>query len=150
MGGGESSSQPYDALGGQYASFSGGTPPSDYSWLTALGKGVEAGARTYGSESQSHANYETGSPGYPQQNNSGLNVGSRQQEIALDERIFDSKKQQDLALALQRLFAEKQKPIVPDTGAAKYWYVDPRAQTNYALPEASQLYGTPQGQNIGF
>ena len=148
MGGGQEQ-QPYDALGGQYASFSGGTPPSDYSWLTALGKGVEAGAKTYGSESQSHANYETGAPSYHQQN-TGTDVGSRPQSIALDDRIFQNQKQQELALALQRLFAQKQNVITPDTGAAKYWYVDPRAQQQYAMPEASQLYGTPEGQNIGF
>ena len=44
-GGGSSTGQPYDLLGGQYASFSGGTPGYDWS---ALGKGIAQGAQSFG------------------------------------------------------------------------------------------------------
>ncbi len=58
MGGGsQSSSQPYDELGGQYASFSGGTPGFDYS---GLGLGVSKGLGQFGSGISSGAQAAAG------------------------------------------------------------------------------------------
>ena len=67
MGGGESSAPPVDLLGGQYASFSGGTPGFDYA---GLGKAVGGGLQQFGSSmaNQPVPNYMTGTPNFAQAN----------------------------------------------------------------------------------
>ena len=44
-GGGSSTGQPYDLLGGQYASFSGGTPSNDINWWGLAGKGLQSAGK---------------------------------------------------------------------------------------------------------
>jgi hypothetical protein len=79
MGGGSSSagSQPYDELGGQYASFTGGTPGFDYA---ALGKALGGGISQFGSSlsAGSHQNYMTNTPNLPQ---SGISSASPQTNV---------------------------------------------------------------------
>jgi hypothetical protein len=80
MGGGDSggsSGQPYDELGGQYASFSGGTPGMDY---TALGKILSEGLNQYGNavSASGKGNYMTNTPNMPQ---SGITSASPQTNV---------------------------------------------------------------------
>ena len=67
MGGGESSAPPVDLLGGQYASFTGGTPSYDWS---GLGAGVGKGLQQFGASMQNQPtpNYMTGTPSFAQAN----------------------------------------------------------------------------------
>jgi hypothetical protein len=80
MGGGDSSAssgQPYDELGGQYASFTGGTPGLDYS---ALGQALSKGLGQYGSalSAEGKQNYMTNTPNLPQ---SGISAASPQTNV---------------------------------------------------------------------
>jgi hypothetical protein len=79
MGGGDSSagSQPYDNLGGEYASFTGGTPGIDYA---SLGKALGGGISQFGSSlsAGSHQNYMTNTPNLPQ---SSISAASPQTNV---------------------------------------------------------------------
>jgi len=101
MGGGESSSPPTDLLGGQYASFSGGTPLPDYS---ALGQGVSKGMQQFGGAiaNQPQQNYMTGATIPQQQNYQGASLPP-----TLIPSVQDLKQnsKNDLAEAIQRLMA---------------------------------------------
>ena len=102
MGGGESSSPPTDLLGGQYASFSGGTPLPDYA---ALGQGVSKGFNQLGAAVASPAqqNYMTGATIPQQQNYGGATLPPTLIPSVQDLTKDNSKN--DLAEAIQRLMA---------------------------------------------
>ena len=102
MGGGESSSPPTDLLGGQYASFSGGTPLPDYS---SLGQGVSKGMQQFGSAiaNQPQQNYMTGATIPQQQNYGGATLPPTLIPSVQDLTKDNSKN--DLAEAIQRLMA---------------------------------------------
>jgi hypothetical protein len=102
-GGGQSSGQPYDQLGGQFASFSGGTPPPTFDY-GALGKAFASAGNQYaqGAEAGAHQNYMTGSTIPSQQTYGGGNLPD-----TLIPSVQDLKQnsKDDLAQALQRLLA---------------------------------------------
>lgn len=89
-------------LGGQYASFSGGTPLPDYS---ALGAGVSKGFQQFGSAVASPAqqNYMTGATIPSQQNYGGATLPPTL--IPSVESLTKDNSKNDLAEAIQRLMA---------------------------------------------
>jgi hypothetical protein len=104
-GGGQSSSEspPVDLMGGQYASFSGGTPGFDWSGFgSALGKGVQTGAQQYsqGLQSGANENYMKGSATPAQ-----ANIPSAQPQTNLIPTTQGTGGGVDLMAALQRLLA---------------------------------------------
>ena len=103
MGGGSSGGQPTDLLGGQFASFSGGTPPSTFDY-SGLGKAFSSAGSQYaqGAAAGANQNYMTGSTIPAQQNYGGANLPP-----TLIPSVQDLKKENkdDLAEALQRLMA---------------------------------------------
>ena len=102
MGGGESSAPPTDLLGGQYASFSGGTPLPDYS---ALGQGVSKGMQQFGAgmAAGGQQNYMTGATIPSQQNYQDATLPPTLIPSVQDLTKDNSKN--DLAEAIQRLMA---------------------------------------------
>jgi len=114
MGGGESSAPPTDLLGGQYASFSGGTPLPDYS---ALGQGVSKGMQQFGSAiaNQPQQNYMTGATIPQQQNYQGASLPPT---LIPSVQELKQNSKDDLAELIRRFMKG---------GDAKYWYVDPNA-----------------------
>jgi hypothetical protein len=69
MGGGASGGstpQPYDELGGQFASFSGGTPSAAPPNYAQIGQGIAQGGQKLGAGLQTNQSFQTSGP-YQQQ-----------------------------------------------------------------------------------
>ncbi len=131
MGGGQSSGQPYDELGGQYASFSGGTPPSDqFNWGT-FGHGLQSAGATYAAGSPQQNFMSAASSFAPPQQY----YPAQPQTQMIPQASGQDNELQTFIDALRRLSSQGK-------GAASYWYVDPSAQ-GYGANAGMLPAGTP-------
>lgn len=132
MGGG-GSSQPYDLLGGQFASatLNGSPVATSPGWApnySAIGKGFEAAGAGVASGGGGTAQVSPSELPYDQQQQSPMGA------VIIPHTELPPQTQAMLD-ALMRIGmmgpsggGAPDEPLIPDTGAAKYWYVDPRAQ----------------------
>jgi len=132
-GGGQSSGGSGDAYSNLWQHGSGG---SDWNW-GAIGRGAQ-GAGSAIASSAPQQNYSQYAQYSPSQGNQ-YPVGA-----IPEQRRQTSEDTQALIEALRRIEATQRasKTIIPHEGAAKYWYVDPKAQ-GYGgdagmLPEGTQ------------
>lgn len=141
MGGGSSSGGSTDWSSNM--SQGGYQQPSQFNWGT-LGRGLQqtgnaysqgGGAGSYGAAAAMARMDPMSRPPPTDVNDQGVVIG-------MDKRIYDKKSLQSLVDALRRIDATALSMPPRD--------FRPNPTTQYALPNAGGLFGTDEGQSIGF